>query len=127
MSQNCTTVRSYYMEGDKMERRKIYAYKLLSEYDVFHLSKEFYKYVYRYPELEETQDWREIKAQAEDYIVREHIRNNKISQFESDDYREFLRFYTSLENRFYDEERELIFTELEKEHFISLIKKLNKQ
>ena len=67
MSQNSTTYRSYCMESDKMERRKIYAYKLLTEYDVFHLSKEFYKYVYnRYPELEETQDWREIKAQAED-------------------------------------------------------------
>ena len=127
MSQNCTIDRYYYMESDKMERRKIYAYKLLSEYDFFHLSKEFYKYIYRYPELEETQDWREIKIQTENYIVRDHIRNNKISQFESDDYREFLRFYTSLENRFYDEEREFIFTELEKEHFLSLIKKLNKQ
>lgn len=110
-----------------MKKRKIYAYKLLSEYDVFHLSKEFYKYVYRHPELEEALNWREIKIQTEDYIVREHIRNNKISKSESDDYREFLRFYTNLENRFYDEEREFIFTELEKEHFLSLIMKLNYQ
>jgi hypothetical protein len=59
--------------------------------------------------------------------VREHIKNNKISKIESNDYIEFLRFYTSLENRFYDEERDFIFTELEKERFLSLIKKLNIQ
>ena len=103
-----------------MEKRIIYARELLHEADILHLAKEFYRYIYRYPELEEKSVWKEIKKYAEEFLVIRKQKHNGVT--DKEDYREFLRFYTSLETRFYDEERRFIFTEQEKSHFLSLMK-----
>lgn len=105
-------------------KRKIYARKLVSEHDFFHLAKEFYRYIYRYPELEVETDWKAIKKYAEEFIVSCHYHKEK-ANIKKEDYRDFLRFYTELETKYYDEERIFVFTKNEKEHFLSLMQKMN--
>ena len=41
-----------------MTKREIYASKLIKKKDFYHLAKEFYKYIYRYHELEEQIEWK---------------------------------------------------------------------
>ena len=48
-----------------MTKRKIYARKLIVNLDFYHLAKEFYMYIFRYPELEQDNEWVEIKQLAE--------------------------------------------------------------
>ena len=52
-----------------MTKRKIYARELFRKFDFYHLAKEFYYYIFRYPELESEPEWKEIKEFAEDIIV----------------------------------------------------------
>lgn len=103
-----------------MARRKIYAKKLLKEFDFYHLAREFYLYITRYPELEADSEWKELKQTAENIIVEIRCNNPYREKLDPVDYRDFLRFYTKLEMRFYDEERKFIFTDKEKQFVLNL-------
>ena len=103
-----------------MARRKIHARKLINERDFLHLAKEFYRYIYRFPDVEADNKWKEIKIFAEDFIVTSHCKQENSADFSSEDFRDFLRFYTNLETRHYDEEREFIFSEADMDYFFSL-------
>lgn len=109
-----------------MAKRKIYARKLIDDRDVLHLAKEFYRYIFIHPELEAEPEWKEIKKFAEDLIVETRYKRADAAEISPDDYRDFLRFYTSLEVRDYDEEREFIFTEKDKRLFLALKMESNK-
>jgi len=103
-----------------MTKRKIYASKLIKTKDFYHLAKEFYKYIYRYPELEKKNEWKKLKEYAEDFLVTWHQLHTE--EIENDKYRDFLRFYTKLETKYYDEERNFIFTDEERIFFFSILK-----
>lgn len=122
MSQNI--IFSVYNIGvDKMTKRKIYAKRLIADLDFYHLAKEFYMYIFRYPELEQDNEWAKIKELAEDIMVESRCRKDYLQEIDPVWYREFLQFYTGLEVKNYDEEREFIFTETDKEIFIYLCRK----
>ena len=120
MSQN-TFYRRYIYEGaDKMKKHTVYAYELFLKLDFYHLAKEFYRYIFRYPELEADSTWTELKQFAEDLIVAIKFRRDPETEMSKEDFRDFLRFYTKLEMHFYDQEKEFIFTESEKDLFLAL-------
>ena len=106
--------------ADKMKRQKIYAKDLFRERDFYHLAKEFYRYIFRYPELESDAEWSELKQYAEDLIVAIKFKRDPETEMSKSEFRDFLRFYTKLEMKFYDEEKEFIFTETEKTLFLAL-------
>lgn len=106
-----------------MTKRKIYTRKLIVNLDFYHLAKEFYMYIFRYPELEQDNEWVEIKQLAEDIMVETRCRKEYLEDVDPVWYRNFLKFYTGLEVKNYDEEREFIFTETDKMIFINLCKK----
>lgn len=109
-----------------MTKRKIYARELFRKFDFYHLAKEFYYYIFRYPELESEPEWIEIKEFAEDIIVTHRCSREYGDKFDPDDYRDFLRFYTRLEMKYYDKEREFIFNEKDKMLFLAFnLKKKN--
>lgn len=103
-----------------MARRKIYAKKLLKELDFYHLAKEFYLYITRYPELEADSEWKELKQTAENIMVEIRCNNPYREKLDPIDYRDFLRFYTKLEVRSYDEEKLFIFTDKERQMLLNL-------
>lgn len=102
-----------------MTKRKIYARDLFRKFDFYHLAKEFYYYIFRYPELEAEAEWKEIKEFAEDIIVTHRCSKRYNDNLDPDDYRDFLRFYTRLEMRDYDKEKEFIFNEKDKKLFLA--------
>ena len=102
-----------------MTKRKIYAKKLIANFDFYHLAKEFYMYIFRYPELEQDNKWVEIKQFAEDIMVETRCRKDYLEKIDPVWYRKFLKFYTGLEVKNYDEEREFIFSETDKMIFLS--------
>ena len=106
-----------------MTKRKIYAKKLIANFDFYHLAKEFYMYIIRYPELEHDNEWVEIKQLAEDIMVETRCRKDYLEEIDPVWYRKFLQFYTGLEVKNYDEEREFIFNETDKEIFLNLCRK----
>jgi hypothetical protein len=108
------------MRGDRMAKRRISAQELICDRDFFHLAKEFYRYIFRHPELETDPVWVEVKAFAEDLIVKTLYEQEEETEKSLDDYRDFLRFYTRLEVRDYDEEREFVFTKNDKRFFMGL-------
>jgi len=109
-----------------MTKQKIYASELFRKFDFYHLAKEFYRYIFRYPELESETEWKEIKEFAEDIIVTHRCLREYGEKLDPDDYRDFLRFYTRLEMRDYDKEREFIFTEKDKKLFLAFNIKKNR-
>ena len=94
-----------------MAKRKIYAREFINNFDFLHLAREFYRYIFRFPDLEPDTKWKNVKNVAEDFIVMERCKQENSSDFSPKDFREFLRFYTSLEAKHYDEDREFIFTD----------------
>ena len=102
-----------------MTKRKIYARDLFRKFDFYHLAKEFYYYIFRYPELEAEAEWKEIKEFAEEIIVTHRCSREYGDKLDPDDYRDFLRFYTRLEMRDYDKEKEFIFNEKDKKLFLA--------
>ena len=109
----------YNIGADRMTKRKIYARELFRKFDFYHLAKELYYYIFRYPELEAEPEWKEIKEFAEEIIVTHRCSREYGDKLDPDDYRDFLRFYTRLEMRDYDKEREFIFTEKDKMLFLA--------
>ena len=105
-----------------MSTTKIYAKDFLRKLDFYHLAKQFYRYTYRYPELEKNKEWQEIKIDTENFLV--DYRMKRDSEMKPDDYRDFLRFYTSLEIKYEDPKQEFIFSESEKSIFQKIIKKV---
>ena len=103
-----------------MKKNTVYAQILFRERDFYHLAKEFYRYIFRYPELEADPTWMELKQFAEDLIVAIKFRRDPETEMSKEDFRDFLRFYTKLEMHFYDQEKEFIFTESEKDLFLAL-------
>lgn len=103
-----------------MAKRKIYARKLIKEFDILHLAKEFYRYTIRFPDLEADTKWKQIKEFAEDFLVIDRCKRENNPDFSPEDFRDFLRFYTRLEAKHYDEERKFIFSENDKDFFLSL-------
>lgn len=57
---------------------------------------------------------------AEDLIVAIKFKRDPETEMSKSEFRDFLRFYTKLEMKFYDEEKEFIFTETEKTLFLAL-------
>ena len=103
-----------------MTKRKIYARELFRKFDFYHLAKQFYRHVYRHPELEEDAEWKRIKTAAEDFLVEHRLVIDEETKSTEEDYREFLRFYTSLEIK-YEEATEFVFEEQEKEFFLKVV------
>jgi len=106
-----------------MTKRRIYAKKLIADFDFYHLAKEFYMYIVRHPELEQDDEWVKIKELAEDILVETRCRKDYLQEIDPVWYRKFLQFYTGLEVKNYDEEREFIFSETDKMIFVSFRKK----
>ena len=100
--------------------KKIYAKTFLKNFDFYHLAKQFYRHVYRHPELEEDAEWVKIKTAAEDFLVEHRLVIDEETKSTDEDYREFLRFYTSLEIK-YEEATEFVFEEQEKEFFLKVV------
>ena len=105
-----------------MAKEIIYAETFLKKLDFYHLAKQFYRYIYRYPELEKDKQWKELKIETENFLV--NYRMKRDSEMKPDDYRDFLRFYTSLEIKYEDPKQEFIFSESEKSIFQKIIKKV---
>lgn len=105
-----------------MSTTKIYAKDFLRNFDFYHLAKQFYKYIYRYPELEKDKQWEELKIETENFLVSYRMKRD--SEMKPDDYRDFLRFYTSLEVKYEDPIQDFIFSESEKSIFCKIIKKV---
>ena len=106
-----------------MKKNTVYAQKLFRERDFYHLAKEFYRYIFRHPELEADQSWTELKQFAEDLIVAIKFKRDPETEMSKEDYRDFLRFYTKLEMHFYDKEKEFVFSDSDKELFLGLCPK----
>ena len=103
-----------------MSKKVIYAKTFLEEFDFYHLAKQFYKHIYRHPELEEDAEWKTIKTAAEDFLVEHRLVIDEETKSTDEDYREFLRFYTSLEIK-YEDKTEFVFNEQEKAIFVKAI------
>lgn len=96
-----------------MSKKVIYAKTFLEKFDFYHLAKQFYKHIYRHPELEKETEWQTIKLAAENFLVEQrHIIGIGIGS-SSKDYRDFLQFYTGLEVK-YEDPTEFVFDEEEK-------------
>lgn len=102
-----------------LKTRRIYARKLLHEHDFFHLANEFYRYIFKYPELESDPEWKLLKDTAEDLLVKIHLLRDPECEMSYEEYREFLRFYIGLETKYHGNERKFIFTEREKKMFMA--------
>lgn len=103
-----------------MTKRTIYAIDLLRKFDFYHLAREFYLYIFAHPELEAENEWLEIKKVAEDILVDVRCHDERFDIVDPDWYRDFLRFYSSLEAKNYSEARELVFEPLHKEIFVKI-------
>ena len=108
-----------------MPKRTIYAVDLLRKFDFYHLAHEFYRYTYAHPELEADNEWAEIKKVAEDILVDVRCHDGRFEEVDPDWYRDFLRFYNSLEAKHYAEDREFIFEPLHKAIFLKIGRRLN--
>ena len=64
-----------------------------------------------------------IKELAEDILVETRCRKDYLQEIDPVWYRKFLQFYTGLEVKNYDEEREFIFTNTEKQLFALMCRK----
>lgn len=106
--------------------KKIYAKTFLKNFDFYHLAKQFYRHAYRHPELEEDAEWKRIKTAAEDFLVEHRLVIDEETKSTEEDYREFLRFYTSLEIK-YEETTEFVFEEDEKDFFLKAISPVRKK
>lgn len=80
-----------------MGLRIIFANHYIKQRDVFHLAKEYYRYIVKHPKLECRTDWCKLKSAAENMIVFYRMKTNNLEPINETDYRDFLRFYTSLE------------------------------
>lgn len=105
-----------------MDKEIIRAEVLLKSFDFYHLAKQFYKHLYRHPELEEENEWKSFKKATEDYLVVQRFRRATEIEMSQDDYRKFLRFYTSLEVKGEEPKQELVFNDQEKKFFEKIIK-----
>lgn len=103
-----------------MSKTVIYAKTFLEEFDFYHLAKQFYKHIYRHPELEEEIEWRKIKLATENYLVEQRRTIGMGTDSSSEDYRDFLQFYTGLEVK-YEDPTEFIFNENEKKALLKEI------
>ena len=92
----------------------------LEKLDIYYLAKQFYRHIYRNPELEEESEWQEIKRLAENFLVEHRMILDEETKSTPEDYREFLRFYTGLEVK-YEDPTEFIFDEYEKNIFLKFI------
>lgn len=108
-----------------MPKRTIYAVDLLRKFDFYHLAHEFYRYIYAHPELEADNEWAEIKKVAEDILVDVRCHDRRFEEVDPDWYRDFLRFYNSLEAKHYAEDREFIFEPLHKAIFLKIGRRPN--
>ena len=75
----------------------VFANRYIKQGDVFHLAKEYYRYIVKHPKKENRKDWQNLKNAAENIIVWHRMKSNYCEPVSETDYREFLRFYTSLE------------------------------
>lgn len=116
----------YYIRGGclSMSSTKIYAKDFLRNFDFYHLAKQFYRYTYRYPKLANDKRWEELKIETENFLVSHRMKRD--SEMDPDDYRDFLRFYTSLEVKYEDPTPEFIFSESEINIFQKVIKMVSK-
>ena len=57
-----------------MDKEIIRAEVLLKKIDFYHLAKQFYKHLYRHPELEEEIEWQSFKQATEDYLVMQRLK-----------------------------------------------------
>ena len=105
-----------------MDKEIIRAEVLLKKFDFYHLAKQFYKHLYRHPELEEEIEWQSFKQATEDYLVMQRFRRVTETEMSQEDYRKFLRFYTGLEVKGEEPKQELVFNEQEKNFFEKIIK-----
>ena len=65
-----------------MTKRRIYAKKLIADFDFYHLAKEFYMYIVRHPELEQDDEWVKIKELAEDILVETRCRKDYLQEID---------------------------------------------
>jgi len=120
MSQKLLYYRYILRGGRIMSKKVIYAKTFLEKSDFYHLAKQFYKHIYRHPELEEEIEWQTIKLAAEDFLVEQrHTIGIEVGS-SSEDYRDFLQFYTGLEVK-YEDPTEFIFNENEKKALLKEI------
>ena len=103
-----------------MEKKIIYAKTFLEKLDIYYLAKQFYRHIYRNPELEEESEWQEIKQLAENFLVEHRMILDEETKSTPEDYRDFLKFYTGLEVK-YEDPTEFIFDEHEKTIFLKFI------
>ena len=93
-----------------MGLRIIFANKYVKQRDAFHLAKEYYRYIVKHPKIENQKDWCYLKSAAENIIVWHRLNSNYCEPVSETDYRDFLRFYTSLEVK----DRKVLFIPSEK-------------
>ena len=103
-----------------MSKKEIYAKTYLEKFDFYHLVQQFYKHIYRHPELEEENEWQTIKLAAENFLVEERHTIGIGIDSSSEDYRDFLQLYTGLEVK-YEDPTEFIFNEDEKNALLEVI------
>lgn len=106
-----------------MKKEIIRAEELLKNFDFYHLAKQFFKHIYRNPELEEIDEWKQLKQSTEDYLVKQRFKQIAKADMTPEDYRDFLRFYTGLEIKYEEPFHEFVFNEQEKKFFEKIIKK----
>ena len=75
-----------------MAKRKIYAREFINNFDFLHLAKEFYRYIFRFPDLEADAKWKNVKNLAEDFIVIDRCKRESSSKFSPKDFRDFCVF-----------------------------------
>lgn len=80
-----------------MGYRIVFANQYIKQGDVFHLAKEYYRYIVKHPKKESRKDWQNLKNAAENIIVWHRMKSSYCEPVSETDYRDFLRFYTSLE------------------------------
>ena len=80
-----------------MGLRIIFANHYIKQRDVFHLAKEYYRYIVKHPKIESRKEWCKLKSAAENMIVFYRMKSNNLEPINETDYRDFLRYYTSLE------------------------------
>lgn len=80
-----------------MGSRIVFANRYIKQGDVFHLAKEYYRYIVKHPKIENRKDWCQLKSAAENIIVWHRMKSSYCEPVSETDYRDFLRFYTSLE------------------------------
>lgn len=105
-----------------MATDKIYAKDFLKKFDFYHLAKQFYRHIYRHPELEVIDEWKELKLAIENYLVEQRFNRCEKPEMTPEDYLEFLQFYTGLEVKYEEPDQEFIFTNTEKKFFEKILK-----